>query len=134
MENPFTNDCWLVLRRYTDFHRLYTKLKAGFPKLNLSLPKKKVFGDNFNNAFLDTRVQGLQQFVNAVMSNENLRSCPCVREFFCLDEPPTYSESMEECRAIFEAQEETITHLKHQLSNKDILLLNMEQKLTATLK
>uniref|UniRef100_A0A1L8DWB0 Putative sorting nexin 16 n=1 Tax=Nyssomyia neivai TaxID=330878 RepID=A0A1L8DWB0_9DIPT len=129
VENPFTNDCWLVLRRYTDFERLNSKLKSIFPKLNLVLPRKKIFGDNFNSVFLDNRVQGLQHFVNTIMAEENLRNCHFVREFFCLDEPPTYSESMEECRAIFEAQEETIAHLKLQLRNKDALLVNLEQKL-----
>ncbi|XP_055688077.1 sorting nexin-16 [Lutzomyia longipalpis] len=129
VENPFTNDCWLVLRRYTDFERLNSKLKSIFPKLNLVLPRKKIFGDNFNSVFLDSRVQGLQHFVNTIMAEETLRNCQFVREFFCLDEPPTYSESMEECRAIFEAQEETIAHLKLQLRNKDALLVNLEQKL-----
>ncbi|XP_059619188.1 sorting nexin-16 [Phlebotomus argentipes] len=129
VENPFTNDCWLVLRRYTDFERLNSKLKSIFPKLNLVLPRKKIFGDNFNSVFLDSRVQGLQHFVNTIMAEETLRNCQFVREFFCLDEPPTYSESMEECRAIFEAQEETIAHLKLQLRNKDALLMNLEQKL-----
>lgn len=98
VENPHTNDCWLVLRRYTDFVRLNTKLKQAFPHLVLNLPRKKIFGDNFNAVFLDNRIQGLQMFVNSIMSKEELRKCQLVREFFCLDEPPSYSESMEECR------------------------------------
>lgn len=98
VENPQTNDCWLVLRRYTDFVRLNTKLKQSFPHLILNLPRKKIFGDNFNSVFLDNRIQGLQMFVNSIMSKEELRKCQLVREFFCLDEPPSYSESMEECR------------------------------------
>uniref|UniRef100_A0A0K8TM13 Putative sorting nexin 16 n=1 Tax=Tabanus bromius TaxID=304241 RepID=A0A0K8TM13_TABBR len=131
VENPFSNSCWLVLRRYTDFVRLNNKLKQTFPQINLQLPRKKIFGDNFNSVFLDNRVQGLQMFVNTVMSNNELRNSKIVREFFCLDEPPTYSESMEECRAIFEAQEETIAHLKLQLKNKDELILSLQQKLRA---
>lgn len=98
VENPDTNDCWLVMRRYTDFVRLNGKLKQAFPQFNLLLPRKKLFGDNFNSVFLDNRVQGLQMFVNAIMTREQLRQCKLVREFFCLDEPPSYSESMEECR------------------------------------
>ena len=98
VENPHTNDCWLVMRRYTDFVRLNTKLKQSFPHLVLNLPRKKIFGDNFNAVFLDNRIQGLQMFVNSIMSKEELRKCQLVREFFCLDEPPSYSESMEECR------------------------------------
>ncbi|XP_053966269.1 sorting nexin-16 [Anastrepha ludens] len=129
VENPLTNDCWLVLRRYTDFVRLNTKLKQLFPNIVLLLPRKKIFGDNFNAVFLDNRVQGLQIFVNSIMAKEELRKCKLVREFFCLDEPPSYSESMEECRAIFEAQEETIAHLKVQVNSKNELILNLQQKL-----
>lgn len=129
VENPTTNDCWLVMRRYTDFVRLNQKLKQVFPTINLSLPRKKIFGDNFNSVFLDNRVQGLQIFVNTVMANCSLRSCKVVREFFCLDEPPTHSESMEECRAIFEAQEETISHLRMQINSKNELILSLQQKL-----
>ncbi|KAI8128856.1 Sorting nexin-16 [Lucilia cuprina] len=129
VENPHTNDCWLVLRRYTDFVRLNTKLKQSFPHLVLNLPRKKIFGDNFNAVFLDNRIQGLQMFVNSIMSKEELRKCQLVREFFCLDEPPSYSESMEECRAIFEAQEETIAHLKLQVNTKNDLILQLQQKL-----
>ncbi|XP_031629874.1 sorting nexin-16 [Contarinia nasturtii] len=130
IENPFTNDCWLVLRRYTDFQRLNNKLKSIFPHLPaLTLPRKKLFGDNFSSLFLSNRVQGLQLFINAVMVNETYRNSQPVRDFFCLDEPPTYSESIEECRAIFEAQEETINHLKLQLRAKDEIILSMQQQL-----
>lgn len=129
VENPATNDCWLVMRRYTDFVRLNQKLKQIFPAITLQLPRKKIFGDNFNSVFLDNRVQGLQIFVNTVMANEQLRACKAVREFFCLDEPPTHSESMEECRAIFEAQEETISHLRMQINSKNELILSLQQKL-----
>lgn len=63
------------------------------------------------------------------MGNETLKSSQIVRDFFCLDEPPPYSESMEECRAIFEAQEETIAHLKIQLRAKDEFILSLQQQL-----
>lgn len=129
VENPFTNDCWLVLRRYTDFQRLNNKLKADFPQINLTLPRKKIFGDNFSSVFLSNRVQGLQAFINIVMANEQLRQSQLVRDFFCLDEPPAYSDSMEECRAIFEAQEETIAHLKLQLRAKEDIILTLQQEL-----
>lgn len=98
VENPFTNDCWLVLRRYTDFVRLNNKLKATFPNFNLILPRKKLFGNNFNSGFLGDRVQGLQIFINTILANTILKNSRIVRDFFCLDEPPAYSESMEECR------------------------------------
>lgn len=135
IENPFTNDCWLVLRRYTDFQRLNNKLKSTFPHLPaLSLPRKKLFGDNFSSLFLNNRVQGLQLFINAIMANEAYRNSQPVRDFFCLDEPPGYSESIEECRAIFEAQEETINHLKMQLRTKEEIIMSMQQQLNSEME
>ena len=58
-----------------------------------------------------------------------MRNTTIVKEFFCLEEPPAYSESMEECRAIFEAQEETIAHLRSQLQSKDELINVLQKKL-----
>lgn len=63
------------------------------------------------------------------MATEELRQSQSVRDFFCLDEPPAYSDSVEECRAIFEAQEETIAHLKLQLRAKDDIIRTLQQEL-----
>lgn len=128
IENYEKNSFWLVLRRFTDFARLHVKLKQLYPNVNLVLPKKKWFGNNFSAGFLDTRVAGLQTFINTVLSNADMRKCPVVREFFCLDEPPLFSESMEDCKAIFEAQEETIAYLKIQLKAKDEIITNLTNK------
>lgn len=128
IENYEKNSFWLVLRRFTDFTRLHAKLKQLYPNVNLVLPKKKWFGNNFSAGFLDTRVAGLQTFINAILSNAEMRKCPAVREFFCLDEPPLFSESMEDCKAIFEAQEETIAFLKMQLKAKDEMIMNLTHK------
>jgi sorting nexin-16 len=99
IENKVSNTSWLVLRRYTDFMRLYGKLKALFPGHDLpTFPRKKWFGNNFSSTFLDNRISGLQSFINQVIADDELKKAAVVREFFCLDEAPTYSESMEECR------------------------------------
>lgn len=129
IENYEKNNFWLVLRRFTDFTRLHLKLKSLYPNVNLMLPKKKWFGNNFSTGFLDTRIAGLQTFINTILTNQEMRKSPIVREFFCLDDPPLYSESMEECKAIFEAQEETIAHLKMQLKAKDEMMVNLAQEL-----
>lgn len=129
IENYERNNFWLVLRRFTDFTRLHTRLKSQFPNVNLVLPKKKWFGNNFNAGFIDTRIAGLQTFINTILGNPNMRNCGFVREFFCLDDPPLYSESMEECKAIFEAQEETIAHLKMQMKAKDEMIGNLAHEL-----
>ncbi|XP_055529056.1 uncharacterized protein LOC129721035 [Wyeomyia smithii] len=131
IENSISHTCWLVLRRYTDFVRLHITLRTMFPHCNLVLPKKKWFGNNFNSGFIDNRIQGLQKFINTILDDAGMRTCPAVREFFCLDEPPTYSESMEESRIIFEAQEETISHLKQQLQTKDELIAALQAKVAS---
>lgn len=131
IENSISHTCWLVLRRYTDFVRLHNRLRVQFPHCQLVLPRKKWFGDNFSSGFIDNRIQGLQTFINTIMEDDAMRTTPAVREFFCLDEPPAYSESMEESRIIFEAQEETISHLKQQLQTKDELVAALQAKLAS---
>lgn len=131
IENSISHTCWLVLRRYTDFVRLQNRLRAQFPHCQLVLPRKKWFGDNFSSGFIDNRIQGLQTFINTILEDDAMRTTPAVREFFCLDEPPAYSESMEESRIIFEAQEETISHLKQQLQTKDELVAALQAKLAS---
>lgn len=58
-----------------------------------------------------------------------MRNHPAVRDFFCLDDPPIFSDSIEENRAIFEAQEETIAFLKLQLKSKDDVIENLQSEL-----
>lgn len=113
-------DCWFVFRRYTDFVRLLSQLrKHKIPISHLTLPRKKWFGDNFAPSFLEERIRGLQVFVNGILSNPILIGTACVREFFCLDEPPAISDTVEESRAIFEALKDTIYHLRQQLKERE---------------
>ncbi|RXM27150.1 Serine/threonine-protein kinase Sgk3 [Acipenser ruthenus] len=41
---------WFVFRRYAEFDKLYNTLKKQFPNINLKLPAKRIFGDNFDPA------------------------------------------------------------------------------------
>lgn len=92
-------DCWFVFRRYTDFVRLLAQLKRQkVPITHLALPRKKWIGDNFAPSFLEERICGLQTFVNGILSSPLLIGVSCVREFFCLDEPPILSDTAEESR------------------------------------
>lgn len=92
-------DCWFVFRRYTDFVRLFTQLRRQkAPISHLSLPRKKWLGDNFAPSFLEDRIRGLQAFVNGLLNSPDLVGLACVREFFCLDEPPALSDTVEESR------------------------------------
>lgn len=119
IENKTFGDCWFVFRRYTDFVRLHSKLQQEFPKIKLSLPQKRWFGGNFSAKFIEARARGLQAFINDITNNQKLLGSSAVREFFCMDEPPSYVENGEESRAIFEALEETIYNLRKQLQDKD---------------
>ncbi|XP_012526607.1 sorting nexin-16 [Monomorium pharaonis] len=116
-------DCWFVFRRYTDFVRLLAQLKRQkVPIAHLALPRKKWLGDNFAPSFLEERICGLQTFVNGILSSPLLIGVSCVREFFCLDDPPILSDTAEESRAIFEALQDTIYNLRQQLRECDTAL------------
>ena len=67
----------------------------------MTLPRKKWLGDNFAPNFLEERIRGLQAFVNGLLNNPDLVNLSCVREFFCLDEPPALSDTVEESRVNF---------------------------------
>jgi sorting nexin-16 len=54
--------------------------------------------NNFDPIFLEERVSGLQTFVNAILAEPSLITSQEIQDFFCLNEPPIYSESNEESR------------------------------------
>lgn len=128
IENKSFGDCWFVFRRYTDFVRLHSKLKRDYPSTNLALPRKRWFGDNFNSSFLEDRIKGLQTFINSILEHPHMSASQCVREFFCVDEPPSHADANEESRPIFDALEETIYHLRCQLRDKEWELRKMQSK------
>lgn len=100
IENKAAGDCWYVFRRYTDFVRLCNKIKHSYPQVVQHLPRKRWLGNNFDTIFLDERAGGLQTFVNAILGEPHLINSRLIQDFFCLNEPPVYSESNEESRVI----------------------------------
>ncbi|XP_063630877.1 sorting nexin-16 [Cydia splendana] len=131
VEDDKRDQSWLVFRRYTDFVRLYSRIKAEQPNIMLPLPGKRWFRDNFDSAFLEERVRGLQVFVNAIL--RKLPNHPIVREFFCLDEPPQVFSYQPEVQAVYGALEDSIMTLKMQLKQKDATIMHL-QKRTAQLE
>lgn len=129
VEDDKRDQSWLVFRRYTDFVRLYSRIRAELPNLMLPLPGKRWFRDNFEPAFLEERVRGLQIFVNAILNK--LPNHTVVREFFCLDEPPQVFSYQPEVQAVYGALEDSITTLKMQLKQKDATIMHMHKRLTA---
>lgn len=100
IENKVTGDSWYVFRRYTDFVRLCNKLKHSHPNVVNRLPQKKWIGNNFDPVFLEERLHGLQTLVNGIITEGDLLSLPLIQDFFCLSEPPTYTETNQESRVI----------------------------------
>nr|XP_023014424.1 sorting nexin-16 [Leptinotarsa decemlineata] len=129
VENKLTGDFWYVFRRYTDFVRLCNRLRDNYPDVTQHLPRKRWLKNNFDPIFLDERVNRLQTLVNAMLNEPDLICSQEIQDFFCLNEPPVYSETSEESKAIFEALEETITDLKQQIQEKDNSLDKLQTKL-----
>lgn len=133
IENKINGDCWYVFRRYTDFVRLCNRLRNKFQDVVRHLPRKRWLKNNFDPIFLEERINGLQSLVNAILQVPELVSSIEIQEFFCLNEPPMHSESNGESRAVFEALEDTISDLKLQLKEKDVVIDNLQEKMQSLL-
>ncbi|XP_042218057.1 uncharacterized protein LOC121863454 isoform X2 [Homarus americanus] len=136
-----SGDQWFVFRRYTDFVRLNKRLREEFPGLRFALPPKRWFGDNFDPIFLEDRQLGLQAFIDNIIGRSftpgqkstgghshnqpqgichtRIREKKCVRDFFCLDNPPGPHDTLEESRAICQTLEDTVSEFQEQLRERD---------------
>lgn len=76
---------WFVFRRYNEFSRLQDILKRQYPQVSLKLPGKKLFGSNFSSDFIKNRRQGLNDFVQKLVTEPCLLQSPDVREFLNVD-------------------------------------------------
>ncbi|XP_028392248.1 polyamine-modulated factor 1-binding protein 1-like [Dendronephthya gigantea] len=104
---------WVIYRRYRDFVLLNKKLKKLFPNFLLTLPPKRVFGDNFNKDFVQRRQEGLNDFVRNILNHHEIsQSAPVVR-FFRFENPPQPHESLDASQNYCEDLEQTIVELRH---------------------
>ncbi|KAM9307852.1 serine/threonine-protein kinase Sgk3 [Gastrophryne carolinensis] len=76
---------WFVFRRYAEFDKLYNALKKQFPAMNLKIPAKRIFGDNFDPEFIQQRRAGLNEFIQNLLQQHELCSHPDVQAFLKLD-------------------------------------------------
>ncbi|XP_056149344.1 sorting nexin-16-like [Lampris incognitus] len=111
-------DSWVIFRRYADFARLNDKLKEHFPRFRLALPPKRWFKDNYDMEFLEERQIGLQTFLQNLTAHKDIINSEAVRQFLCLDDPPSPFDSLEESRAFCETLEETNHRLQRELLEK----------------
>ncbi|KAK8735363.1 hypothetical protein OTU49_005634 [Cherax quadricarinatus] len=94
-------------------------LKTEFPGLRFALPPKRWFGDNFDPIFLEDRQLGLQVFIDNIIGHTRIREKKCVRDFFCLDDPPGTHDTLEESRAMCQTLEDNVADLQAQLRERD---------------
>lgn len=81
---PIPETSWKITKRYSDFAGLDLVLKnAGF---ELQLPPKKVFG-KMESDFISKRQQGLQNYLNAILSCQWVSFSLDVKLFLC---PPSF--------------------------------------------
>lgn len=100
------DESWHIFRRYTDFSRLHDKLKEMFPAFGFVLPPKRWF-NNFSAEFLEERQLGLHDFLQTLVAEKDVRNSMAVREFLCLDDPPTALDALRERQAFCETLEGT---------------------------
>uniref|UniRef100_A0A7N6B308 Serine/threonine-protein kinase Sgk1 n=1 Tax=Anabas testudineus TaxID=64144 RepID=A0A7N6B308_ANATE len=65
---------WFVFRRYAEFDKLYNTLRKQFPSMNLKIPAKRIFGDNFDPEFIKQRRAGLHEFIKRIQNNSTSRN------------------------------------------------------------
>uniref|UniRef100_T1ISA2 PX domain-containing protein n=1 Tax=Strigamia maritima TaxID=126957 RepID=T1ISA2_STRMM len=109
---------WTVYRRYSDFSRLWNKLQKQFPCFQFDLPSKRWFGNNFDPVFLESRVSGLQIFINQIMKCKQVYVSSPVRKFFCFDDP-TPQKTYMSIQTNWNSLEKYIDHLQQTVKEKD---------------
>uniref|UniRef100_A0A3Q1B0E7 Serum/glucocorticoid regulated kinase family member 3 n=1 Tax=Amphiprion ocellaris TaxID=80972 RepID=A0A3Q1B0E7_AMPOC len=87
---------WFVFRRYAEFDKLYNTLRKQFPSMNLKIPAKRIFGDNFEPEFIKQRRAGLHEFIKRIVSHPQLCNHPDVRTFLLMDKMQHFSDASED--------------------------------------
>jgi hypothetical protein len=95
--NPTSNGVWYVYRRFTDFRRLYDKLKQTRPDLEFQFVTPKWRENSFNQSFLERRQANLQLFLNQLMSDRKLLLNSEVRKFLCINRKDELNELNTNC-------------------------------------
>lgn len=87
---------WFVFRRYAEFDKLYNTLRKQFPSMNLKIPAKRIFGDNFDPEFIRQRRAGLHEFIKKIVSDPKLCNHPDVKSFLLMDRLKHFSDGSED--------------------------------------
>ncbi|KAF3703566.1 Serine/threonine-protein kinase Sgk3 [Channa argus] len=99
---------WFVFRRYAEFDKLYNTLRKQFSSMNLKIPAKRIFGDNFDPEFIKQRRAGLHEFIKRIVSHPQLCNhlindsliltlqSPDVKTFLLMDRIQNFSDASED--------------------------------------
>ncbi|KAJ6230300.1 sorting nexin [Anaeramoeba flamelloides] len=85
---------WGVWIRYSDFRNLHKILKQKFPSelKQIRLPPKKLIG-NFDEDFIEQRRSGLEEYINALLQDEDVAECMEINKFLKPSEPSKLVEN-----------------------------------------
>uniref|UniRef100_A0A8C5X109 Serine/threonine-protein kinase Sgk3 n=1 Tax=Malurus cyaneus samueli TaxID=2593467 RepID=A0A8C5X109_9PASS len=121
---------WFVFRRYAEFDKLYNTLKKQFPTMNLKIPAKRIFGDNFDPDFIKQRRAGLNEFIQNLVRQPELCNHPDVRTFLQMDNPKHQSDPSEDEDERSKVKRNSLfppTSLqKHIMAERNVLLKNVK--------
>ena len=86
---------WYVNRRYSDFIWLRDILISMFPTIIIpQLPKKKIGNRRFEEDFIQKRIKGLQNFLDEILKNENIKTAEPLISFLSLTERNFFEQQM----------------------------------------
>ncbi|KAJ6239185.1 sorting nexin-13 [Anaeramoeba flamelloides] len=85
---------WGVWIRYSEFRNLHQILKKKFPSelKQIRLPPKKIIG-NFDEDFIEQRRSGLEEYINALLQDEDVAECMEINKFLKPSEPSKLVEN-----------------------------------------
>uniref|UniRef100_A0A673X0F7 Serine/threonine-protein kinase Sgk1 n=1 Tax=Salmo trutta TaxID=8032 RepID=A0A673X0F7_SALTR len=88
---------WFVFRRYAEFDKLYNTLRKQFPSLNLKIPAKRIFGDNFDPVRPKTCDHSAPLSISlSLYLSIYLSDRPDVRAFLQMDKSQNFSDASED--------------------------------------
>ncbi|KAJ3428142.1 sorting nexin [Anaeramoeba flamelloides] len=85
---------WGVWVRYSEFRNLHKILKKKFPSelKQIRLPPKKLIG-NFDEDFIEQRRSGLEEYINALLQDEDVAECMEINKLLKPSEPSKLVEN-----------------------------------------
>lgn len=74
----------IIERRFNDFEKLHTDLKAELPESirNINFPKRRFFISNFSDKVIEERAQRFQKYLNFIFHQDQVKDTVAFKSFF----------------------------------------------------